>query len=101
MTNPTPEPETVPAAPTGSTSAASAKKAKDGKEYVRYTGTAHVREITARDWRRAGVKEGKTVRWDASNGHRVPVEELDFLDDDQFNRYIKSDASLKEVTEAE
>jgi hypothetical protein len=58
--------------------------------YVRYVGLAHVRQITADDWRRSGLN-GDTVQWDAFNGFAVP---LDQFNDDQIRKAIESDSSF-------
>jgi hypothetical protein len=43
---------------------------------VQYVGTSDVRQITAAEWTKAGVKDQNKVVWDASNRHKVPVSEL-------------------------
>lgn len=67
---------------------------------VRYTaGTRYTeRRISPADWRKSGVEGGKMVEWTSRNGHEVPADQLDFLDDEQFNRFIVGDPSLKHVT---
>lgn len=67
---------------------------------VRYTAGARYteRRITPADWRKAGVEGGKLVEWTSANGHEVPAEAFDFLDEEQFNRFVVSDSDLKHVT---
>ncbi len=88
-----------------------------GNRWVKYTGTAHVREISTADWARAGIDALKdqahydprlgsqvrledaeeaarlapTVRWDAANGHVVNADQLSFLSEQEFHRCIASD----------
>lgn len=71
-----------------------APKVNRGKS-VRYTGTADVREISAAQFKGAGVEGAATVRWDRSNGHTVKSTDLAFLDDEQFTRIISDDTGLK------
>lgn len=54
----------------------------------------HVREITAADWKKAGVEGQKTVTWSKDNNFRVPVADLsaDAL------KVIEADSELKLVT---
>lgn len=65
--------------------------------WVRYLNPLVDRSISAADWRAAGViAEGrKTVRWDNSNGRVVNADELDFLTDEEFHRFIASDPDFK------
>ena len=55
--------------------------------YIKYIGLAHIRQITARDWRSVGVT-GDTVVWSAQNGFAVP---LDALTEDQIVKGIEND----------
>lgn len=55
--------------------------------YVRYIGLAHIRQITAQDWRSVGIN-GDTVVWSARNGFSVP---LDSLTEDQVTKAIDPD----------
>jgi hypothetical protein len=55
--------------------------------YVRYIGLAHIRQITASDWRSVGLT-GDTVVWSAFNGFAVP---LDSLTEDQIHKAIDND----------
>jgi len=55
--------------------------------YVKYIGLAHVRQITAQDWRSVGIN-GDTVSWSAYNGFAVP---LDSLTEDQISKAIDPD----------
>lgn len=43
---------------------------------VRYVGSSDVREITAAQWKKAGVEDQKKVVWDKSNRHAVPSSEF-------------------------
>lgn len=58
--------------------------------YVRYVGLSHVRQISAADWRRAGLN-GETVQWDAFNGFAVP---LDRFSEDQIRKAIEPDPTF-------
>lgn len=64
---------------------------------VRYVGTADVREISAAQFKAAGVTgEGvKGVRWNRANNFTVKREDLEFLSEEDFNRIIKGDAGFK------
>lgn len=64
---------------------------------IKYVGTADTREITAAQFRRAGVEHASptTVLWNAANGHSVKSEDLSFLSDDEFERIIAGDANFK------
>lgn len=55
--------------------------------YVRYIGLAHIRQITAQDWRSVGIN-GDPVVWSAYNGFAVP---LDSLTEDQIRKAIEPD----------
>jgi hypothetical protein len=55
--------------------------------YVRYIGLAHIRQITAQDWRSVGIN-GDAVAWSAYNGFAVP---LDALTEDQLQKAIYND----------
>lgn len=55
--------------------------------YIKYIGMAHIRQITARDWRSVGLT-GDTVVWSAYNGFAVPA---DSLTDDQISKAITPD----------
>ena len=55
--------------------------------YVRYIGLAHVRQITARDWRTVGIS-GDTVSWSAYNGFAIPADQLT---DEQIRKAIEND----------
>lgn len=41
---------------------------------VRYVGEFGAREITAEDWRKAGVKDQPGARWERGNGWTLPLE---------------------------
>lgn len=58
--------------------------------YVRYVGLAHVRMLTAADWRSVGIN-GETAVWNAQNGFAVP---LDFFTEDQIAKGIDADPEL-------
>jgi len=55
--------------------------------YIKYIGLAHIRQITAQDWRSVGLT-GDTVVWSARNGFAVP---LDALTEDQIRKGIEID----------
>lgn len=55
--------------------------------YVTYIGLAHVRQITARDWRSVGINADTAV-WSAQNGFAVP---LDQFTDDQVRKAFDQD----------
>lgn len=55
--------------------------------YIKYIGLAHIRQITASDWRSVGIA-GDTVVWSARNGFAVP---LDSLTEDQIRKAIDPD----------
>lgn len=55
-----PKPESEPAA-----------ESKGGT--IKYTGDAGIREITAAQWKGAGVEGQKDVKWDASNDYTLPL----------------------------
>jgi hypothetical protein len=58
--------------------------------YVKYIGPAHIRQITAADWRSVGIT-GDQVVWSAQNGFAVP---LDVFTDDQITKAIDDDPYL-------
>lgn len=62
--------------------------------YIKYFGTADVRQITADEWAQAGVKDMPTVTWHAGNGYMVPRE---IFTDDAWP-FIKADTLLFEVS---
>lgn len=43
-------------------------------QYVKYVGLAHVRRITADEWKRAGITDMETLFWGPENGFMVPLE---------------------------
>lgn len=55
--------------------------------YIKYIGPAHVRQITAAEWRQVGIN-GETVQWNAWNGFSVPADQLT---DEQIRRAIEPD----------
>jgi len=57
------------------------------------------RVLSTNDWARVGVTDAPTVRWDASNKHRVRKSDLDFLDEEQFRRFILDDPRFEVVAE--
>jgi hypothetical protein len=65
--------------------------------YVRYVGLAHVRQISAADWRTAGIT-ADSVQWDAFNGFAVP---LDQFTDHQIQRVIRPDTGFVITGEGE
>ncbi len=68
--------------------------AKQSTGVVRYTGTADIREISAAQFKQAGVEGGKLVRWERTKGHKIPRAELDFLAEDDFQRIILDDGNF-------
>ena len=70
------------------------------REYVVYIGGAGSRTITLAQWRQAGVvhPDAKLIQWDATNGYRLPRSDLDFLTEDEFNRYIRDDGKFAVIT---
>lgn len=48
-------------------------KFKAKPKWVRYMGTAHVREITREQWEEARVNDQDSVYWTAANGWTVPA----------------------------
>lgn len=70
---------------------------RSNEDHVMYTGTSHVREITKKEWKAAGI-DGETVRWDASNNYMVPVSELSFLSEEEYVTHIEGDGDFKLVT---
>lgn len=73
------------------------KRTFDAGDAVMYMGISAEREISKKDWKTAGVEDGETVRWNADNGFTVPLSDLDFLSDDDFETYIASDSDFKVV----
>lgn len=75
------------------------EKAETSTRWVRYVGHPLVdaREVTADQWRAAGVvtSDRHDVRWDASNGKVVNADELAFLTDAEFQRFIVADPDFK------
>jgi hypothetical protein len=45
-------------------------------QFIKYTGPAHRRQITADEWKAAGFNNGETVVWDWNNGFSVPLDSL-------------------------
>lgn len=43
---------------------------------IKYTGDAGVREITAAQWKAAGVEDQEGVVWDASNDYTLPLSKF-------------------------
>lgn len=65
-------------------------------QYVRYIGTSHFREISAKDWDGVGVQH-KGLRWDATNAYSVPLSAIS----DEAWPYIDADPELVLVGEKE
>jgi hypothetical protein len=64
----------------------------------RPTSGVDYREISTRDWERAGVSPEQNpgyVRWDAGNDWSVPRGMLDFLSEGQFNQFILGDGQFQ------
>jgi hypothetical protein len=72
------------------------RQAEPAKEQVvKYEATGgthnfHAREITTAQWKKAGVEDQKTVRWDLSNNFQVPVSDLN----DAALRLLEQDDEL-------
>lgn len=58
-----------------------------------------VRTITPQNWAKLGIEDGPLIHWHVGNNFRVPRSDFDFLDEDQFSRYILADNRLEVVTE--
>lgn len=58
--------------------------------YIRYVGLAHIRQITAQDWRSVGITADPVV-WSGRNGFAVAV---DSLTEDQIRKAIDPDPSF-------
>ena len=56
--------------------------------WVKYIGLAHVRMITADEFRRAGFPDQETVVWDYTNGHTVDAGQFS---DEVMRRAIETD----------
>lgn len=56
--------------------ASTAKPTKSGDKVVTYRGGAHVREITADQWKKAGVEDQETTIWEAGNNWEVDYDEF-------------------------
>lgn len=61
------------------------------KKVVKYVGTADIREITAAQWKGAGVENQKGSEWNVANGHELPAS--DFNSDAM--RYFERDSGFK------
>ena len=69
---------------------------------VLYKGTSNVREISLKDLAQVGIeakdREGaKDLRWSAQNLFMVPMSDLAFLSEEEFNRVIKADKDFAVV----
>lgn len=62
--------------------------------WIKYFGTADVRQITAEEWKAEGVDDMETVVWHAGNGYMVPRERFT----DAAWPFIKADTLLFEVS---
>ena len=62
---------------------------------VKYTGTADVREITAAQWKAAGVEDQKMVRWSLENNFSVPIGDFSA----QALEVLERDDNLKSLTD--
>lgn len=69
-------PENQPSASTPADPPAEKAEGSDGPDTIKYTGDAGVREITAAQWKTAGVEDQETVVWDASNDYTVPLSKF-------------------------
>lgn len=64
-------------------------KASPSGQYVRYIGTADVREISKKDWKNVDL-DHPTVTWSRENNFLVPVEDIS---EDAW-QYIEEDEAL-------
>jgi hypothetical protein len=71
--------------------AAQERRAEEEPKEVRYVGDAGTREITAAQWKGAGVEDQEGVVWDASNDYTLPAS--DFTPD--ALRVLARDRGLK------
>lgn len=83
-------------APTSLPSAPSAPARTQSAGKVLYKGTSNVREISVADLAQVGIdtkdREGsKDLRWHAGNLFMLPLSDLSFLSEEEFNRVIKAD----------
>ena len=60
-------------------------------QVVRYRGLAHVRRITADDWKSVGCPEGESVEWSWENGFELPSS---MFTTDQIAKGIAPDPHL-------
>lgn len=79
---------------------AAADAEREGVAMIRLQNAQHfeIRTITEADWKKAGIEEGRTVHWHKGNKFMVPVEDLDFLTEEQFEVYIAGDGRFEIVT---
>lgn len=79
---------------------AAADAEMEGTEMVRLRDAQHfeIRTITEGNWNKLGIEGGKTVHWHKGNKFMVPVADLDFLTDEQFDLYIREDGRFEIVT---
>lgn len=78
-----------------------AEEEHEPRTYVKYIGTADIREITVADLRKAGLEEAEEgLRWDRSNRFRIPKEDvLEVIGEESYLAIIDQDAGLVEVEE--
>lgn len=62
-------------------------ESKSKELYVRYVGTADVREIAAADWTNVGAKDQNKTVWSVRNGWKIPQSELT----DNALQYLSTD----------
>lgn len=74
---------------------------RPAREYVAFKDAMHFEErrMSPQDWTKVGVQDAPEIVWDSRNKFRVPRKQFDFLDDDQFERFILADPRLELVTE--
>ena len=70
-------------------------KEPSGKRFVRYIGTATIREITSSQWANVGAKGQKDTYWTRRNGWKIPVEEFN----DNALQYFEKDSGFVVDTE--
>lgn len=59
-------------------------------KYVRYIGTADIREITARQWSGVGAKDQAKTVWNVRNGWKLPLSDFN----DNALDYFKLDSGF-------
>lgn len=71
--------------------AASAETGETPSGTVKYTGSAGVREITAAQWKSAGIEGQRAVEWNAGNDYTLPKSDFSA----EALEVLKRDKNLK------